>query len=50
MTVDYSIDPANGFELVESIKPGISFGGKIIINNKAQVLAKARKDYPGLTI
>ena len=50
MTVDHSIDPADGVERVEIIKPSTSFVGKIIIDNKAQALAEARKDHLGLTM
>ena len=50
MTVDHFIDPADGVDPVEIIKPSTSFMGKIIIDNKVQVLAEAKKDHLGLTM
>ena len=50
MTVDHSIDPADGVEPVEMIKPSISFVGKIIIDNKAQALAEVNDDHLDLTM
>ncbi len=50
MTVDHFIDPADGVEPVKIIKPSASFVGRIIIDIKAQALAKAEKDHLGLTI
>ena len=50
LTVDHSIDPADGLEPVEIIKPSTSFAGKIVIDNKAQALTEARKDHLGLTM
>ena len=50
MTVDHSIDLADEVEPVEIIKSSTSFVGKIVIDNKAQVLTEARKDHLGLAI
>lgn len=50
MIVDDFINLVDNVKLVESIKLSTSFERKIIIDNKAQVLAKSRKDYLGLTI
>lgn len=50
MTIDHSIDPADGVEPVEMIKSSTNFVGKIIIYNKAQALVEARKDHLGLTM
>ncbi len=50
MTVNHSIDPADGVEPVEIIKPGTNFPGEIIIDCKIQALREARKNHAGLTI
>ena len=50
MTVDHSIDPADGVEPVETIRPGTNFPGEIIIDDKIQALREARKNHAGLTI
>ena len=46
MTVDHSIDPADGVEPVEIIKPGTNFPEEIIIDGKTQALREARKITP----
>ncbi len=50
MTVDHSIDPADGVEPVEVVKPGTNFQGEIIIDCKKQALREAAKDRTGLVI
>lgn len=50
MTVNQAIDPADGVESVEIIKPSTRFVGKIIIDNEARTLAEARKNHPDLTM
>ena len=50
ITVDHSIDPADGVEPVEIIKPSTNFVGKVIIDNKTQALKEGRKNHAGLTM
>ncbi len=50
MTIDHSIDPANGVEPVKVIKPGTNFQVEIIIDSKKQALREATKDCAGLVI
>ena len=50
MTVDHSIDPADGVETVEIIKPGISFLGEIIVDYKMQAIKKVRKNHVVLNL
>ncbi len=50
MTIDHSIDPADGVEPVEVIKHGTNFQGEIIIDCKKQALREATKDRAGLVI
>lgn len=45
-----NMDPADGVEAVEIIKPSTSLVGKIIIDNKAQALTEARKDHLDLAM
>ena len=50
ITIEHSVDPANGVEPVEVIKTGTCFEGKIIIENKKQALDEATKYRPGLVL
>lgn len=50
MTVNHSIDPADGVEPVEIIEPSTNFSGEIIIDCRKQALREATKDRTGLVI
>lgn len=50
LTIDHSIDPADGAEPVKIIKPDTKFVGEIIIDSKIQALREARKSRTGLTM
>lgn len=50
ITVEHSIDPAEGVEPVETIDPSIVFRGDIIIECKKQALEAAKKDRTGLVL
>ncbi len=50
ITIEHSIDPANGVEPVEVIKTGTCFEGKIIVENKKQALHEATKYRAGLVL
>ena len=50
ITIDHSIDPADGVEPVTIIKPGTNFQGEVAIGCKKQELKEARKEVAGLVI
>lgn len=50
ITIEHSVDPANGVEPVEVIKTGTCFEGKIIVENKKQALHEATKYRAGLVL
>ena len=50
MTIDHSIDPADGVEPVEDIEPGTCFQGEITIKCKKQALKEATRYQAGFVI
>ena len=50
ITINHSIDPADGVEPVEAIKPGAIFNEEVIINCKNQALKEATRYQAGLVI
>lgn len=50
VTVEHSIDPAEGVEPVETMEPGNVFTGDIIIECKKQALQEAKKYRAGLDL
>lgn len=48
ITIEQSIDPADGLEPVETIEPGIRFKGEIIIEPKERAIEEAKKYGSGL--
>lgn len=50
ITIEHSIDPADGVEPVEIIKPGTHFQGEILIGGKKHALEEAAKYRAGLVM
>ncbi len=50
ITIDHSIDPAEGVEPVEKIESNCLFKADVIIKCKKEALEEARKDRTGLVL
>ena len=50
ITVDHSIDPADGVEPVKKMRSGKSFKADVIVRCKKRALEEARRNQPGLVL